>query len=264
MNYRSLNPFLISFAVLCAVLATSPGRAQSNPSLADLRSPPAALSLAPAPGLPAATYTVTREPALAALAQQLVEHFNLVGDLQLELSRPWVEPAPAAAPVTLAIAEFPAAPASSLMLRVRLESAGAPVGETSVLLRLQLVRDAWVTRQPANRGDAFDPAALDVRRIDFLREHDVLPVDTAARDFTFARSVATGRVLTWRDVARRALVRKGDLVEVAAIDGPLTVTLKALAMQSGAAGEMVTVRNLESKKDITAQVVAENRVQVRF
>ena len=76
--------------------------------------------------------------------------------------------------------------------------------------------------------------------------------------------MATGRVLTWRDVARRALVRKGDLVEVAAIDGPLTVTLKALAMQSGAAGEMVTVRNLESKKDITAQVVAENRVQVRF
>jgi flagella basal body P-ring formation protein FlgA len=207
---------------------------------------------------------LTRETALAALAQQLVEHFNLVGDLQLELARPWVEPAPAAAPVTLAIAEFPAAPASSLLLRVRLDSAGAPLGEISVVLRLQLVRDAWVTRQPANRGDPFDPAALDVRRVDFLREHDVLPADASERDFTFARSVATGRILTWRDVARRALVRKGDLIEVAAIEGPLTVTLKALAMQNGAAGDMVTVRNLESKKDITAQVVAENRVQVRF
>jgi flagella basal body P-ring formation protein FlgA len=76
--------------------------------------------------------------------------------------------------------------------------------------------------------------------------------------------VTAGRVLTWRDVVRRALVRKGALVEVAAIDGALTVTLKALAMQSGAAGDLVMVRNLESKKDITAQVVAENRVQVRF
>jgi len=126
------------------------------------------------------------------------------------------------------------------------------------------VRDAWVTRLPANRGDGFDPAALDVRRVDFLREHDSLPADLADHDFTFARSVPAGRVLTWRDVARRALVRKGDLIEVAAIEGPLTVTLKALAMQSGAAGDMVTVRNLESKKDITAQVIAENRVQVRF
>ena len=264
MNYRSLNPFLISFAVLCAVLATSPVRAQGNPSLPDFRAAPAAVSPLPAAGLPAATYTLTREQALAALAQQLVEHFNLVGDLQLELSRPWVEPAPAAAPVTLAIAEFPASPASSLLLRVRLESAGAPLGEIAVLLRLQLQREAWVTRQPANRGDSFDPAALDIRRVDFLRERDVLPTDTAERDFTFVRSVAAGRVLTWRDVVRRALVRKGDLVEVAAIDGPLTVTLKALALQSGAAGEMVTVRNLESKKDIMAQVVAENRVQVRF
>ena len=258
MNYRSLNPFLISFAVLCTVLSISRGHAQGDSSLPALRPASAA------PGLPATTYTLTREQALAALSQQLVEHFNLVGDLQLELSRPWVEPAPAAAPVTLAIAEFPAAPASSLMLRVRLESAGAPLGEISVLLRLQLLRDAWVTRQPANRGDGFDPAALDVRRVDFLHEHDVLPADVADRDLTFARSVTAGRVLTWRDVARRALVRKGDLIEVAAIDGPLTVTLKALAMQSGAAGDMVMVRNLESKKDITAQVVAENRVQVRF
>jgi len=264
MNYRSLSPFLISFALLCLVLATSRGIAQGDPSLPGFRSAPVAAGPLPAPGLPASACTLTREQALAALSQQLVEHFNLVGDLQLELSRPWVEPAPAAAPVTLTIAEFPAQPASSLLLRVRLESAGAPLGEIAVLLRLQLVRDAWVTRQPANRGDAFDPAALDVRRIDFLREHDVLPADAADRDFTFARSVATGRVLTWRDVARRALVRKGDLVEVAAIDGPLTVTLKALAMQSGAAGDLVMVRNLESKKDITAQVVAENRVQVRF
>jgi len=264
MNSRSLNPFLISFAVLCTVLSISRGRAQVDPSLPASGSPSADLRPAPAPGLPAAAYTLTREQALAALSQQLVEHFNLVGDLQLELSRPWVEPAPAAAPIALVIAEFPAQPAPSLLLRIRLESAGATPGDATVLLRLQLVRDAWVTRQPVNRGDGFDPAALDVRRIDFLHEHDVLPADVADRDFTFARSVTAGRVLTWRDVVRRALVRKGDMIEVAAIDGPLTVTLKALAMQSGAAGDMVTVRNLESKKDITGQVVAENRVQVRF
>ena len=266
MNSRPPSPFLLSLAVLAAALATSRGRAQGDQPLSAFRSPPATLSpqLGSGNPAPAPAYTLTREQAGAALAQQLVEHFNLAGDLQLEWVRPWVEPTPAAAPVALVIVDFPAQLAPSSLLRARLESAGSSLGEITVMLHLQLARDAWVTRQPANRGEPFDPTALDVRRVDFLRERDVLPADTADRNFTFARSVATGRVLTWRDVVRRSLVRKGDLVEVAAIDGPLTVTLKALALQNGAAGDIVTVRNLESKKDITAQVVAENRVQVRF
>jgi len=40
--------------------------------------------------------------------------------------------------------------------------------------------------------------------------------------------------------------------------------MKAVALQSGAQGEAVTLRNLESHKDFTAFVVDENRVQVRF
>ena len=54
------------------------------------------------------------------------------------------------------------------------------------------------------------------------------------------------------------------MVEVAAVDGPLVVTMKGMAMESGAKGETVTIRNPESRKDFAALVIAENRVQVRF
>ena len=73
-----------------------------------------------------------------------------------------------------------------------------------------------------------------------------------------------GRLLTWRDIARRPLVKKGNIVEVSAADGLLLVTLKALAMENGAQGDTVTVRNPESQKTFAAIVVDENRVQVRF
>jgi flagella basal body P-ring formation protein FlgA len=63
---------------------------------------------------------------------------------------------------------------------------------------------------------------------------------------------------------RRPLVRKGNLIEVAAIDGDLLITMKALAMESGAQGDTVTVRNPETRKDFSALVVDENRVQIRF
>lgn len=244
MNSRSLSPFLISFALLFSVAMGLVTRVQA--------------------AAPAAGETLSREQVVASLSQQLAAHFKVEGELQLELLRPWIEPVPAAAPMTLTIVEFPPQLASSLLVRAKLESAGANLGEVTITARAQLWRDVWVARQPVNRGDTFDPADLDVRRVDLLRERDVLPAVAGDRSLVYARPVLAGRLLSWRDVTRRSLVRKGEVVEVAAVEGGLTVTIKGLAMQNGAAGDIVTVRNLVSKKDIPAQVVAENRVQVRF
>ena len=65
-------------------------------------------------------------------------------------------------------------------------------------------------------------------------------------------------------LARRPLVRKGDLVEVTVSEGRLSLTMKALAMENGAQGDVVTVRNTESRKDFVAVVTHENQVRVRF
>ena len=97
--------------------------------------------------------------------------------------------------------------------------------------------------------------------------HHRLPVATSdGRRIHDTRRLAplSGRMLTWRDITRRPLVKKGDVVEVSASTGLLVVTMKALAMESGAQGETVTVRNPESHKNFSAIVVDENRVKVRF
>ena len=59
-------------------------------------------------------------------------------------------------------------------------------------------------------------------------------------------------------------MRKGDLVEVSVNEGALSVTMKGLALESGAQGDIVTVRNPQSRKDFVAVVTHENRVQVRL
>jgi flagella basal body P-ring formation protein FlgA len=40
--------------------------------------------------------------------------------------------------------------------------------------------------------------------------------------------------------------------------------MKGIALSTAGAGEMVSVRNIDSKKDFRAQVVSLNTVQVRF
>ncbi|MBL9201890.1 MAG: flagellar basal body P-ring formation protein FlgA [Opitutaceae bacterium] len=230
----------------------------------------AALAFAGLPGLraspasPAAGTVFAREQALAALTRAVASHYNLEGDLQFELLRPWVAPTRTALAWDLEVVEFPAAASSTMMFRCRVLADGAPLSESSLLVRAQLWRDAWVARQPIPLGSGFDATALETRKVDLLRDREALPAAIGDRSYVFARAVSAGRLITWRDVARRPSVRKGDVVEVSAVEGLLVVTMKGLAMESGAKGDVVAVRNPESRKNFSAVVVDENRVQVRF
>lgn len=265
-----MRPLLshLTLCVLASAMASTPRLAASTPVAATPVS-------AAAPGTgseqteAAAASTssagpLTQDQLVGTLEQDLAAHFNLEGELKLELLRPWAAPARVARDWQVQIAEYPALPTSSMLVRCRVLADGAPVAEPTFVLRAALWRDAWIARQPVTNGGAFDPALLDTRRVDAFRDRDALPAAVGDRTFVFTRSVQAGRLLTWRDVARRPLVRKGDFVEVSAAEGALVITMKGLAMQNGAHGEAVTIRNPESKKDFTAFVVDENRVQVRF
>ena len=207
---------------------------------------------------------LAREDLVAGITRAFAAHYQLEGDLDLDLLRPWSAPARTAGVWTVEVTEFPGTLAASMLTRCRVLADGMTVGEYTVTLRAALWRDAWAVRQPVAANAAFDPAQLEVRRVDFLRERDAVPASEGDHGTMFARAVQPNRLLTWRDIARRPLVRKGDFVEVAAIDGLLQVTMKGLAMENGAVGDTVTIRNPESKKDFTAKVVAESRVQIRF
>jgi len=222
---------------------------------------------------PAAGQAVTIDPAaiplardhfIALLARDLSAHFRLEGELQLELLRPWTPPAGVAANWTLDVLEYPQQAVSSMLVRCRLSADGVAAGEMTLVCRASHYREVWVTRQPLEVGAVFDPTTLDTRRVDVFRERDVVPTEAGDRSLVFSRAISGGRLLTWHDVTRRPLVRKGQLVEVSAVDGLLSITMKALALENGAQGDLVTVRNPESRKDFSAVVIDENHVQVHF
>lgn len=259
---RTLLLLLAAVALLVGACLVRAGELAAGPAshLDGLRVNATAASVTP----DATPTPFTHDQLIASLTQALAAHFSFEGDLQLELLRPWTPPARVASAWTLNVIEYPSVPSSSMMLRCRVLADAAPIVDTTFVVRAQLWRDAWATRLPLTTGGAFDPSLLETRRVDVLRERDVLPASVGDRSYIFARAVQAGRLLTWRDIARRPLVKKGDLVEVSATEGLLVVTMKALAMENGAQGDTVTVRNPESRKDFAAMVIDENRVQVRF
>jgi flagella basal body P-ring formation protein FlgA len=207
---------------------------------------------------------LSQDQFVAALGADLSSHFSLEGELQLELLRPWAAPERPAQAWQVEVTEYPASAASSMMLRCRLRADGTAGAEQTLVVRAALWRDAWYARQPLTTGTRFDSSQLEARRTDFLRDRDALPATAGDGAYDFARGVLAGRLLSWRDLARRPLVHKGEVVDVSASDGLLTINLKGLALQNGAQGETITVRNPDSKKDFSASVIDEKRVQVRF
>jgi len=224
----------------------------------------ALLAAALAPRLAAAPAPLARDRFLVEVGRALSAHFNLEGDLQLELLRLWSPPAKVAEAWNVEIAEYPLVASASMLVRCKIFADGAEVANSDLVFHASLWRDAWVARLPLSVNATFDPSQLDTRRVDLFRERDALPATVGDRSYAFARAIGAGRLLTWHDVERRPLVRKGTLVEVSASEGQLNITMKALAMENGAQGDTVTVRNPESRKDFAALVVDENRVRVRF
>lgn len=220
-----------------------------------------ALPAQTSPVSPAPAAAAETDPWLGTLSALLVDRYKVSGELQLSWNR--ARPANASAASDLVIINAPAELAPQILVTVRATDEAGRVMDHTVILRAELWRDGWILREPALTASAVDIVSLDTRRFDVLREREAIPADTSA-ELNFARNVPAGRLLTWRDVVRRPLVRRGQSVEVLATDGNLIITLRALALQDAARGEPVRVRNPDSKKEFIALVVAESRASVRF
>jgi flagellar basal body P-ring formation protein FlgA len=215
---------------------------------------------------PVSAASLDRASLLVQLAEDLASHYSLTEDLEVDLLRPWTAPSAkeGTAPLVVTVAEYPEALASSMLVRVRYKQDERIVREDTLAIRASLWRESMIAATPLKRGDAVSLTAVTTRRMDALRDRDALPVTAVGDDYVFAREIPAGRKISWRDVVRRPLVHRGQMVEVQAGSGALIITIKALAMQDGARGETVRLRNIESKRDFVAKVTAENRAEVRL
>ena len=195
------------------------------------------------------------------LTALLTERYQATGQLQLAWNRPRPAAAPADADLVILTSSKELAP--QILVTVRATDSAGQVSDHMLVLRAELWRDGWMVRDPVVVGTQVNPLFLDPRRYDALRERDTIAADTTL-ELDFARNMPTGRLIAWRDVVRRPMVRRGQAMEVIASYGTLTVTLHGIALQDAARGESVRVRNPDSKKEFVAQVVGESRATIRF
>lgn len=211
-------------------------------------------------------HSLDGETLLTEVAKELSARFGVNGELKLSFVRPWNAVQMPAEDFSVTITDAPAdGLASSFVVKVKVVSAAETVGEWPLAVRAQLLQEMWAANGRIERGQPLDRSMLAVQKVDVLRDRQAfLSADIDPAAFDTAQAVTSPRLLLRRDLSERPVVRKGQIVEVVAKQGLLAITMKALALEAGATGSLIKLRNVQSLKEFTGQIINESKVQVQF
>lgn len=267
-----LTAILLPIAAVASLQAADLGGITAPLAHAPTNPMSASFQKAEAPSAPAVVttsgvVTVNERDIVEALQRELTARYSLEGDLKLSLTQDWK-------PLEirngrdwkLVIDQAPLGGLSSRpQIRFHIEAGGNQIGSWQETLRASLWRPVWFATRRLDRGATPDSSSCALKNIDTFAENlSYVPADTDLSIYEVAQGVGQDRPLTSRDLSLRPLVRKNQLVDVIVSEGSLNITMKGLALGTAGAGEMVSIRNPDSRKDFQAKVVGINTVQVKF
>ena len=141
------------------------------------------------------------------------------------------------------------------------------VAQAKIKMRgtMQLMGPVVILKQNTPRNSIITANDIEVIHRDItMLPQDILTNKDDAINQELKTSLKAGAFLFKRNLKLRALVHRGDLVTIQAKSGSLQVRASGEAKSPGVKGQLIQVKNLASRKIITATVVGEGLVEVDF
>ena len=113
------------------------------------------------------------------------------------------------------------------------------------------------------RGQLLSDAALIHERRDVLTLRDPLyELPLVPLDYELAESVPMGAPLTARALRLKPVVFRGKTVDAIMRDNAMTISLKVEVLEEGVPGQLVRVRNLQSRRELRGKVQDEQTIAI--
>jgi flagella basal body P-ring formation protein FlgA len=129
------------------------------------------------------------------------------------------------------------------------------------LVRARISALVTVTAMPVAAGDALTDAQVTLERRDITAISDPIGAPAEAVGKTSRRSLRAGEVLRAGRLASPLLVKRGDAVMMLARHDGVEVSTAGEALDAGAAGAVVRVRNAASGQVVRMRVAAAGTVE---
>ena len=275
---RVLITVLASFS-LSAILQADVTRLLQPLNLGDLPTVRTAVTrsgfISSAPSIPSSyTASISTVKGLVVLDAELLEkkiasvlshRYQASGHVISRLSREWK---PLNVPVDWEFKfqqSIPDELSSNAFVRFSISSDGLDLGEWGYPVKCSQMVDVAVAKVPLNRGSRITPDLFSSSVMDALGSGaNCVLSDARLNGYQVASSLKPGTVLKWSHLSKMTLVRKGQVVNVFASGKGIFVEMKGQAMEDGAEGSFVRIRNISSSREFQAKVLNENSVKVYF
>lgn len=144
-------------------------------------------------------------------------------------------------------------------LRFAAHCAGQP--SQQIQLRAQLSAEVLVAATALSAGQVIGEADVALERRDITNAPEALSQFDAAVGLSPRSSLRPGQLLQKRQLQAAVLVRRGQKVAIVARQGGIEVQGAGEALDAGAQGAQIRVRNLGSGRVITARVLDGGQVE---
>lgn len=215
-----------------------------------------------------ATRVVPENKLVPLIAQALSDSFELEqGKLMLESSRAM---APVSVPVDTAnisiklVAQPYTRPTSFMKAQYSVIADGVTVGQQTSFFRAQLIQDVWIAQQVIQRGVTLSEAKLVKKKTDVINLRDSIWIGKPDTSQQLVTTVSAGTVLQERHLRRTPAIYRNQTVEAVLSHKALEIRLRVLALEDGAPGDVIRLRNTSSAKEIRGTVINSREVKVTF
>jgi flagella basal body P-ring formation protein FlgA len=129
------------------------------------------------------------------------------------------------------------------------------------VVRARISAPVLVTAAPVNSGEVLTDAHVTLERRDITNVADALGAPEAALGQTSRRSLRAGELLRASQLSAAVLVKRGDAVTMVARMEGIEVTTAGQALDAGAQGAMIRVRNAASGQIVRMRVIGAGVVE---
>lgn len=148
-------------------------------------------------------------------------------------------------------------------MRLELYRAGVLAQSGTASVEIRRLGDLLVPTRNIRQGEALTPEMFASKRFDMTAWTEPVLVDPAHLLGCRARvGLVAGRQVPLARIEKIPDVDNGSTVIMVGSAGGLEIRAKGVALQNGAIGETIAVRNIDSRKTLTGKIVGPGTVEI--
>ena len=186
------------------------------------------------------------------------------GELELSLTQPWTAPVIPDEPITLKILEVPTTGVTpAFIARFELHTAHETVGAWQASVKAQVWREVWVAHSSLQRGVPVAEADIARERRDVVNLRKEFASFEADDDtLEIGEFVTANAPLLAEEIRPRVVIHRGQVAEAQLDDGALSIRMKVVALEDGARGQNIRLRNPTSQHSLNGTVLDEHTIAI--